>query len=130
RAGHTVIGYARSGGDVASIEELVSKLPAPRTVWVMVPAGEATHTVITTLAELLEQGDLVVDGGNSRYTDDQVHGAYLAERGIGFLDCGVSGGVWGLTNGYALMVGGEAEKVERLRPVFDALKPAGEYGFV
>ena len=132
-AGHTVIGYDRSGDaprDVASLQELVDKLSAPRTVWVMVPAGGPTDETITQLGELLSSGDLVIDGGNSRYTDDAVHAEELAGKGIGFLDCGVSGGVWGLKNGYALMVGGAAKDVERAQPIFDALKPEGEGGFV
>jgi 6-phosphogluconate dehydrogenase len=97
---------------------------------VMVPAGEPTTTTIEALGELLEPGDVVVDGGNSRYTDDQVHAAHLGTKGIGFVDAGVSGGVWGLTEGYALMVGGSAEHVALVQPFFDTLKPTGEHGFV
>jgi 6-phosphogluconate dehydrogenase len=133
RGGHTVVGFdrsAESGRDVASLEELVAALPAPRTVWVMVPAGDPTYATVDALAGLLEPGDVVVDGGNSRYTDDQRHAADLAPRGIGFVDCGVSGGVWGLTEGYALMCGGEPEHVAQVRPFFDVLKPAGDSGFV
>ena len=130
-AGHTVVGFDFNPDvtDVATLEALVEALPAPRVVWVMVPAGEATRKTVDALAELLAEGDLVVDGGNSKYTDDQAHAAQLAERGIGFVDCGVSGGVWGLKNGYALMCGGSAEDVAKVQPVFDALKPA-EGGFV
>ncbi|MDP9398049.1 MAG: decarboxylating 6-phosphogluconate dehydrogenase [Actinomycetota bacterium] len=130
-AGHQVIGYARESTtrDVASLEELVDKLSAPRVVWLMIPAGQATHATVRALAELLEPGDVVVEGGNSRWTDDREHAALLGEKGIGYLDCGVSGGVWGLTNGYALMVGGAAEDVEKVQPIFDQLKPA-EHGFV
>ncbi len=115
RAGHTVIGYDRNAdlADVHSLEELVGKLSGPRVVWVMVPAGEPTQSTIDRLAELLEPGDVVVDGGNSRWTDDEKHAAELAAKGIGFVDCGVSGGVWGLENGYALMYGGDAENVAR-----------------
>ncbi|WP_229859340.1 NAD(P)-binding domain-containing protein, partial [Streptomyces anandii] len=132
RAGHTVVGYDRNPAlaDVHSLEELVGKLQGPRVVWVMVPAGEATQTTIDELAGLLEPGDVVVDGGNSRWTDDEKHARELAAKGIGFVDCGVSGGVWGLQNGYALMYGGEAEHVELVRPVFDALKPEGDFGSV
>jgi 6-phosphogluconate dehydrogenase len=133
RAGHTVVGYARSatsGRDVASLEELVQKLSAPRVVWVMVPAGAATRSTVERLGELLSAGDVVVDGGNSKYTDDAENAEMLATKGIGFLDAGVSGGVWGLQNGYALMVGGDPETVATVRPVFDTLKPAGEAGFV
>ncbi|MGH3938919.1 MAG: phosphogluconate dehydrogenase (NAD(+)-dependent, decarboxylating), partial [Pseudonocardiaceae bacterium] len=107
-------------------------LPTPRAVWIMVPAGDATRETVTRLSELLTGGDVVVEGGNSRYTEDRVHAELLAERGIGYLDCGVSGGVWGRDNGYGLMVGGATEYVERLMPVFDALRPAGprDEGFV
>ncbi|MBW1598832.1 decarboxylating 6-phosphogluconate dehydrogenase [Streptomyces sp. JJ38] len=132
RAGHTVIGYDRNPelADVHSLRELVDALPSPRVVWVMVPAGEPTQATIDELAGLLSPGDVVVDGGNSRWTEDEKHAAELAERGIGFVDCGVSGGVWGLENGYALMYGGAAEHVARVQPVFDALKPEGEFGSV
>jgi 6-phosphogluconate dehydrogenase len=133
KAGHKVHGYARSESsarDVASLEELVEVLEAPRVVWVMVPAGNATRSTIEKLYTLLEPGDLVVDGGNSKYTDDAANAKALAGKGIGFVDAGVSGGVWGLQNGYALMVGGDAENVARVQPVFDTLKPEGESGFV
>src|SRR5690606_17073207 len=103
---------------------------APRTVWVMVPAGDPTRTTIERLGELLSAGDLVVDGGNSHYRDDQVHADRLGARGIGFVDVGVSGGVWGLREGYALMAGGAPEHIERLMPIFTTLKPPGEDGFV
>jgi 6-phosphogluconate dehydrogenase len=132
RGGHTVIGYDRAAGhrDVESLEELVKALPTPRVVWVMVPAGEPTYETVDALAELLEPGDVVVDGGNSRYTDDQRHAQDLAPKQIGFVDCGVSGGVWGLTEGYALMCGGTAEDVAKVQPFFDVLKPEGDSGFV
>ncbi|MFF4118314.1 phosphogluconate dehydrogenase (NAD(+)-dependent, decarboxylating) [Streptomyces sp. NPDC001714] len=132
RAGHTVIGYDRNPdvSDVKSLEELVEKLDAPRTVWVMVPAGHATQSVVDELKDLLSEGDTVVDGGNSRWTDDEKHAAELGIKGIGFVDAGVSGGVWGLQNGYALMVGGDKQHVERLQPIFEALKPEGPYGYV
>lgn len=125
RAGHEVVGYDRAPGkrDVDSLPALVEALPAPRLVWVMVPAGEPTRDTVRELRDLLSEGDVVIDGGNSRFTDDQVHAAALAERGIGYLDCGVSGGVWGLENGYALMVGGAKDDVAKAQPVFDALKP-------
>jgi 6-phosphogluconate dehydrogenase len=132
-AGHTVIGFDRSESaprDVASLEELVSKLAAPRAVWIMVPAGAPTDATVKALGELLSEGDIVVDGGNSKYTDDARHAEELAVKGIGFVDAGVSGGVWGLKNGYALMVGGPTEYVTRLQPIFDALKPEGHSGFV
>ena len=132
RGGHTVTGYDRNPeiSDVGSLQELVQGLAAPRTVWVMVPAGEITRATVEELGSLLEAGDVVIDGGNSRYTDDRVHAATLAEKGVDYVDAGVSGGVWGLDNGYALMVGGAKDVVARVQPVFDTLKPAGESGFV
>ncbi|ADI03996.1 6-phosphogluconate dehydrogenase-like protein [Streptomyces bingchenggensis BCW-1] len=132
RAGYTVIGYDRDPGlsDVAGLAELVGSLDGPRVVWVMVPAGGPTQAVIDELAGLLSPGDIVVDGGNSRWTDDEKHAEELAARGIGFVDAGVSGGVWGLQNGYALMVGGDPEHIAVVKPVFDALKPEGDFGYV
>ncbi|OKJ16682.1 phosphogluconate dehydrogenase (NAD(+)-dependent, decarboxylating) [Kitasatospora sp. CB01950] len=132
RAGHTVIGYDRNPdlADVDSVEQLIAKLEGPRVVWVMVPAGGPTQETVEHLAELLSPGDVVVDGGNSRWTDDIQHAELLAAKGIGFVDCGVSGGVWGLENGYALMYGGDAAHVAKVQPIFDALKPEGEFGSV
>ncbi len=133
RGGHEVVGFDRSADSdrqVDSLEALVQALPTPRVVWVMVPAGQPTYDTVDALGGLLEPGDVVVDGGNSRYTDDQRHAADLEPRGIGFVDCGVSGGVWGLTEGYALMCGGSEEDVAKVQPFFDVLKPAGESGFV
>ncbi len=132
RAGHTVVGYDRDPelADVDSLEALVQALPTPRVVWVMVPAGGPTQETVARLGELLEPGDVVVDGGNSRWTDDLAHAEELAEHGIGFVDCGVSGGVWGLENGYALMYGGTVEDVAKVQPIFDALRPEGEFGAV
>ena len=133
-AGHEVIGYSRHSDsrDVKSLEELVSALPSPRVVMVMVPAGAATADTITALGDLLDEGDLVVDGGNSKFTDDIVHAQELAAKGIGFVDCGVSGGIWGKDNGYGLMCGGDPKHVEMVMPVFDALRPDGprDEGFV
>jgi 6-phosphogluconate dehydrogenase len=125
RAGHEVIGYDRSSGkrDVDSLEELLAALKPPRVVWVMVPSGEPTRQTIKELAELLSPGDVAIDGGNSKFTDDQLHDVMLRERGIGYIDVGVSGGVWGLENGYALMVGGSKDDVAKVQPIFDALKP-------
>jgi 6-phosphogluconate dehydrogenase len=132
RAGHDVVGYVRSpeGRDVASLEELVERLAPPRTAWVMVPAGEATQQIIAQLRGLLEAGDLVIDGGNSHYTEDRENARRLGARKVGFIDAGVSGGIWGLENGYGLMVGGEDADVTRVMPIFDALKPPGDAGFV
>ena len=134
-AGVEVVGYDQNPAvtDVPSLDAMVEALPAgERNVWVMVPSGEVTDAVIQQLAGLLTAGDLVVDGGNSYYQDDQPHADVLAEHGIGFVDAGVSGGVWGLANGYGLMVGGDKAAVDRLMPVFDALRPEGprEEGFV
>ena len=132
-AGHDVIGYdpRPDVSDVESVEALVAALTAPRTMWVMVPSGKPTESTIRTLAGLLTGGDLVIDGGNTRYTDDATHAALLGARGIGFVDVGVSGGIWGKENGYGLMAGGSAEHIERAMPIFDALRPEGprEEGF-
>ena len=133
-AGHDVVGYDTNPdvSDVKDLAELVSKLEAPRNVWVMVPAGKVTQSVIDELGGLLEKGDLVIDGGNSKFTDDAKHEGELASKGIGFVDCGVSGGVWGKANGYGLMAGGSEANIERLMPIFDALRPEGprDEGFV
>lgn len=131
-AGHEVIGFDRDPNlsDVDSLEALVKGLEGPRAVWIMVPSGDATRDTVHALGELLSEGDILIDGGNSRFTDDLVHAEHLAAKGIGYVDAGVSGGVWGLKNGYALMVGGSDEDVARLMPIFDALKPESEYGFV
>jgi 6-phosphogluconate dehydrogenase len=132
RAGHTVVGYDRNPEvrDVDSLEAMVEALPSPKIVWVMVPAGEATDATIKGLAELLGEGDLVIDGGNSRWSDDLAHAESLGQKGIGFVDCGVSGGVWGLDNGYALMAGGDPDDIAKAQPIFDALRPEGEFGWV
>ncbi len=132
RAGHTVVGYDRNPdvSDADSIEAMVEALPSPKVVWVMVPSGDPTRETVKTLGGLLSEGDIVVDGGNSRWTDDIAHADLLAEKGIGFVDCGVSGGVWGLENGYALMAGGSQDDIATLQPIFDALKPEGEFGWV
>ena len=133
--GIEVVGYARSienQPDVDSIKDLVAALPTPRIVWVMVPHGKPTDDVINELEQYLDAGDLIIEGGNSRFSDDARHAAQIADKGIGYLDCGVSGGVWGLENGYGLMVGGDAALVEKAMPIFDALRPEGvrEEGFV
>ncbi len=132
QGGHTVVGFDPHSekADVHSLGDLVTALAAPRAVWVMVPAGEPTTSTVRELAGLMAAGDVIVDGGNSNYHDDQARAAELEGTGIGYVDAGVSGGVWGLENGYALMVGGEAADVARLQPVFDTLKPEGDSGFV
>jgi 6-phosphogluconate dehydrogenase len=132
--GVEVTGYDRNPdvSDAASIDEMIAALPAPRIVWIMVPAGPITDSVVNELSEKLSEGDLVIDGGNSRFTEDFKHDALLKPKGIHYIDAGVSGGVWGLQNGYGLMVGGPAELVEYAMPVFDALRPEGDRaeGFV
>ena len=130
--GHTVVGFDRNPdvSDVGSLAELVEALPTPRVVWVMVPAGDPTRATIRDLAELLGEGDVVVDGGNSRWTDDLAAAEMLAPLGIGYVDCGVSGGVWGLENGYALMYGGAGDDCAKVQPAFDSLRPAGDLGSV
>ena len=132
--GIEVTGYARSRdiSDVDSIADLVAALPSPKIVWIMVPHGQPTDDVINELEKHLGEGDLIIEGGNSRFSEDIRHAAQLAPKGIGYLDCGVSGGVWGLQNGYGLMVGGDAKLVEHAMPIFDALRPEGERaeGFV
>lgn len=132
--GHEVVGYdpRPEVSDVASLEELADKLSSPRVVWVMVPSGTVTESTIAALAEVLGEGDLVIDGGNSRYTEDAKHAKLLAEKGIAFVDAGVSGGIWGLTEGYGLMVGGSDADVARAMPIFETLRPPGprEDGFV
>ncbi|MGH2758030.1 MAG: phosphogluconate dehydrogenase (NAD(+)-dependent, decarboxylating) [Actinomycetota bacterium] len=129
-AGHEVVGYSRSSGDVGSLSELVGVLSPPRLVWTMIPSGDPTEQAVAELAGLLEPGDLVVDGGNSNYNDSVRRGAELAARRIGFIDAGVSGGVWGRDNGYCLMVGGTNDAVQQVQPIFDALAPEGGFAHV
>ncbi|MDO5711118.1 MAG: decarboxylating 6-phosphogluconate dehydrogenase [Micrococcales bacterium] len=127
RAGHEVVGYDRNPdlSDAASLEEMVHRLEAPRVVWVMVPHGDPTTETIEALKGVLEDGDLVIDGGNSHFKNDEINAAALLEKGIHYVDCGVSGGIWGLDNGYGLMAGGDDEDIERAMPIFDALRPEG-----
>jgi 6-phosphogluconate dehydrogenase len=130
-AGHEVVGYDRHAerADATSLADMVDKLSTPRVVWVMLPPP-ATDSTVDEVAKLLAEGDIVIDGGNSKFTVDKPRAQRLAERGIGYVDVGVSGGVWGRELGYGLMVGGEPEHVQRCMPIFEALKPPGEYGFV
>jgi 6-phosphogluconate dehydrogenase len=131
---HECVVYARSEESIreaegrgavgaSSLEDLVSKLEAPRSVWIMIPAGDPTEQTVQELAGLLGEGDTIIDGGNSRWTDDKRRQEQLAERGIHYVDVGVSGGVWGLQVGYCMMVGGPDEAVERLSPILDVLAP-------
>ena len=140
QAGHRVVAFDRSaeavaraveGGVVASdsIEALARALKAPRAVWVMVPSGDPTEQTILALGAVLSKGDTVIDGGNSNYKDSVRRGLLLQEKGIHFVDCGTSGGVWGLKEGYSMMVGGDDEAVNRLRPIFEALAPGKELGW-
>jgi 6-phosphogluconate dehydrogenase len=133
-AGHEVVVWDRSADAVqstarggilgaASLSELVSRLAAPRAIWLMVPAGDPTEQTVTALAELLQQGDTIVDGGNSYFKDDVRRGAAVAPRGIHYLDVGTSGGVWGADRGYCLMIGGPQHAADRLTPVFRTLAP-------
>ena len=139
--GHEIVAYARSEDSIReaesrgaagarSLKELCGKLPAPRAVWLMIPAGKPVEDAIGQLGGLLSAGDVVVDGGNSRFSDSARHASDLAEKGIGFLDAGTSGGVWGLKNGYCLMVGGKAEHFRMLEPALATLAPPEGYAHV
>jgi 6-phosphogluconate dehydrogenase len=141
RHGHDVVGYTRSEGTraqardqgvecVSSLQALVDAVAPPRTVWCMVPSGDPTESTVAELGRLCDRGDLVVDGGNSNWRDSQRRDRELGERGIAFVDAGVSGGIWGLAEGYCLMLGGSAEEVERLVPVLDSLAPEDGWAHV
>ena len=132
RGGHEVIGYSRDRAvsDVGSLSELVGGLNAPRTVWLMIPAGDPTEQTIQELAGLLQAGDLIVDGGNSNFRDSMRRGAELEKRGLLFVDAGTSGGIWGLEVGYCLMVGGSEEGFRRVEPALKTLAPEDGYAHV
>ena len=141
RGGHEVIAYdvdgeaveraAADGAEgVDSLETLEQKISSPRAVWVMVPSGDITEQTIASLSNLLDRGDTVIDGGNSRYTDTVRRAEQLAEKGISLVDSGTSGGIWGLEAGYCLMVGGDKEAVDRLAPIFETLAPENGYAHV
>jgi 6-phosphogluconate dehydrogenase len=140
RGGHRVVGHARTaesteaavklGAEGAqSLKEAVSMLSAPRMIWLMIPAGKITDATIEELSSLLSKGDIVIDGGNSNYKDSVKHAGMLEPRGIDFVDCGTSGGIWGLAEGYSLMIGGKPEVVEKMRPIFETLAPAPDKGW-
>ncbi len=140
RGGHKIAAYNRSRGPVdelqaeggvgaASLEELVKKLSTPRALWLMIPAGDPVDEAIETLLPLLSKGDIVIDGGNSNYKDSMRRASYLESKGLDFVDVGTSGGIWGLSEGYSLMIGGEKGPVERLRPIFETLAPAPDRGW-
>jgi 6-phosphogluconate dehydrogenase len=140
KGGHTVAGYAKDPNPdladvsgftpVSSLEDLVARLQPPKVVWVMVPAGNATEAVITQLAQLLPAGSIVIDGGNSYFKDSIRRGQGLAQRQIGFLDVGTSGGIWGRQEGYCMMIGGTPEQVATVRPIFDTLAPPDGWAHV
>lgn len=138
--GHRVVGFAHSPKDIklaeeagaegaGTLQEAVRKLGPPRIVWLMIPAGNPTFETIRVLEDILSQGDIVVDGGNSYYKDSIRHAQMLSARGIDFIDCGTSGGIWGLTEGYSMMIGGRREAVEMMRPIFETLAPAPDKGW-
>ncbi len=140
QGGHRIVGYDRNPTAVAalvttgvvptaSLADLAVKLSAPRAVWVMVPSGAPTETTIQHLADALQPGDVIIDGGNSNYKDSIRRGEALHQRGLQFVDVGTSGGVWGLTEGYSMMIGGEPDVVSRLTPIFQTLAPAADQGW-
>jgi 6-phosphogluconate dehydrogenase len=140
KGGHEVVVWNRSPEPIqekakegaiasSSVEDLVSKLESPRAVWVMLPAGDPTEATIQHLIGLLGTGDLIIDGGNSNYKDSQRRGALLKEHGLHFVDVGTSGGIWGITEGYSMMVGGEDEAVNQIRPLLETLAPAADQGW-
>lgn len=140
KGGHKVIAYARrpesrkrveekGAATASSLEDLVSQLSIPRIIWLMIPAGRPVDQTIESLLPLLNSEDIIIDGGNSYYKDTLRRASMLKEKGIRFLDAGTSGGIWGLTEGYSMMVGGEKEAVEYLRPIFETLAPAPDQGW-
>ena len=139
-AGHQVVGFDFSAEAVAklastgnvgssSLADMVSKLEAPRAVWMMVPSGDPVDKTISALEELLSPGDIIIDGGNSNYKDTMRRHAQVTAKGFQYVDCGTSGGVWGLKEGYSMMIGGDKEPVEHLRPIWEALAPAADKGW-
>ena len=140
RGGHRVVGFdfkpearkrveAHGAESAAALDALVTKLAPPRTLWLMVPAGDATEATISALLPLLTAGDTVIDGGNSNYKDTQRRSRVFADKHVNYVDCGTSGGIWGLAEGYSMMIGGDETAVERLRPIFETLAPAPNRGW-
>ena len=140
RGGHRVVGYARTEASVDeavklgaegahTLEDVVRQLKTPRIIWLMIPAGKVTDDTIEKLSTLLKAGDTIIDGGNSNYKESVRHAAFLEPKGIEFVDCGTSGGIWGITEGYSLMIGGKREVVEKLNPIFETLAPAADKGW-
>jgi len=140
KGGHKVIGFdpnadartllvSKGAGEADSLEALVKALPAPRVVWVMVPSGKITDDTVDTLYKLLSEGDTVIDGGNSNYKDTQRRAASYVDKKINYVDCGTSGGIWGLAEGYSMMVGGDEKVVDAIRPIFETLAPAKNQGW-
>ena len=140
RGGHSVVAFdlnedsiqaaeAQGADGARTLDEIITKLASPRVVWVMVPAGNPTESTITALADILSPGDIIIDGGNSNYKDSIRRAGMLEEKGIFFVDVGTSGGVWGLAEGYSMMVGGESEAVDRIRPVLETLAPGPDLGW-
>ena len=140
RGGHHLVAFdlnekavqaaeAEGAAGARTLDEAAARLSAPRVVWVMVPAGHPTEQTVKNLADILSAGDIVIDGGNSNYKETVRRGEELAEQGIRFVDVGTSGGVWGLTEGYSMMVGGAKEAVEYIRPILETLAPAPDKGW-
>ncbi|MEP7184716.1 MAG: NADP-dependent phosphogluconate dehydrogenase, partial [Rhodanobacter sp.] len=140
KGGHKVTGYdpnaaarqalkRKKGGAAASLEALVAALPTPRVVWIMVPSGKITDDTVDALKELLGRGDIVIDGGNSNYKDTLRRAASYDEAGLNYVDCGTSGGVWGLKEGYSMMIGGDKKAVGKLKPIFQTLAPGKAQGW-
>jgi 6-phosphogluconate dehydrogenase len=140
RGGHEVVAYdlheaaiqaAEAAGAVGArtLDEVAAKLPAPRVAWVMVPSGDPTEATVNALADRFASGDTIIDGGNSNYKDSMRRAAAIEARGLNFVDVGTSGGIWGLSEGYSMMVGGEEQAVERLRPILETLAPAADQGW-
>ncbi len=140
RGGHRVVGYDRGASAIdnarangaegaSSLEEVIKLLPAPHILWMMLPAGAPTEDTITQLSGLLSKGDIIIDGGNSNYKETMRRAEFLQAKGIEFVDSGTSGGIWGLAEGYSLMIGGKAEVVEKLRPIFETLAPGADKGW-